>query len=804
MDIKRPLVYMVVALICGEIVALLGLELVKAVVIGIVFVLLTVAIGYGLFVFGIKISIWNWVCIAIGLFMILLGFIRGYNQKQLYSDYDAIQYPVYVEQSTKNLYVCGSITNIQEKKFNYTIELKTKEGIVYIDVENVENLIPGMCIGVTGKVDAMKKADNPGVYDEYKYLRSNGVLLKIKALYEDIDILDQCNDVNIQGSLYKIRLHIREALKKICTEEEYGLLAAMLIGDKTDMDKSTKELYAMQGIAHILAISGLHISIIGVGVYKILHRKMWYLSSATISGLIMTAFLVMTGNSVSAVRAVIMFILHIAADVCGRKYDTISALSLSAVLLLVGNPCYITNTSFILSYMAMLGVTITGHVVTEFVNSKKALVRTVLFNLSLSFTTMPANACLFYRLPTYSVLLNLIVVPLMGVVLIMTIMGIVIGFIAEQAGIFLIGTAVYILRMYKLLAMCTESLPTSTVVTGVIGRWGIFAYYVCLILVLVLMKYGCNIVYTFFIRRTERLKVIVKPILYGVVAILLTVMCVIVYGEKQSQFTVCFLDVGQGDCTYIRSNDGVDYLIDGGSSDEKNIGEYKLESFLEYMDVGKLEYIFVSHCDEDHISGIVELLNRGKIAVDNLVLPTTSIEFQNENADELICLAKERGVNVIYFEKGDVLRDGEMKIYCASPSKDENYMDINEASMVLLLEYGEIFGVFTGDIGQQTENNILEDVRQHLKQASDKNKEQDTRVILKVAHHGSKFSSGEVWIDMLRPDIAIISCGEENSYGHPHQETIKKLNNIDSKIYTTFRYGAIMIKRNNISVTLTQ
>lgn len=245
---------MVVALICGECAALLGLELVMAIVIWIMLCVLTVVLGYGLFVLGIKLNIWTCIWLAISMAMMMLGFFTAYNKKQIYNDYDRIQYQISTNLNAKNLCVYGSITDIQVKEFNYRVALKTKEGIVHIDVENVENLIPGMKIRVKGEVKTMGRADNPGGYDEYMYLRSNGVLLKIKSLYEDIDIIDQCKSVNIQGCLYKIKLRISNMLRKICTEDEYGLLAAMVISDKTDIDKSTKELYSMQGIAHVLTI----------------------------------------------------------------------------------------------------------------------------------------------------------------------------------------------------------------------------------------------------------------------------------------------------------------------------------------------------------------------------------------------------------------------------------------------------------------------------------------------------------------------------------------------------------------------
>lgn len=841
---------MVVALICGELAAMLGLEMTAAFILWTVICVLAVAFCYGLFLVGKKVSGWNKLWISASIVSILVGYLSYVQQEEIYKKYDEIQYGdetivsvgvqygdetivssdirygnKYTELDVKYVDIQGTITNIQRKKYSNNLEVLTEEGIVYIAVENVENLIPGMYIMVTGTIETMETADNPGNYDEYKYLHSNGVILKLKAKQEDICIKDKdasvCiaetssknTDINIQGILYKFRCRIKGMLLKICTDREEGLLAAMVIGEKSDIDADVKELYSLQGIAHVLAISGLHISVIGMGIYKILRRKMWYMSSATISAAVMICFSFMTGNSVSAVRAVVMFVLHVIADVCGRKYDMLSALSLSAILLLWDNPYYITNASFLLSYAAMVAVSVTGPVVTEFVGSKNGFFNTVLFNISLTFTSMPINCCLFYRLSTYSILLNLLVVPLMSVVLLMTILGIIAGFVVESAGIFLIGTAVYILRLYEGLSSWTSSLPFSSVVTGSLEWNEIVLYYACLGLMILVMKYGRN---TEMLKWSDKLEKLLMSMRFhklrlrdkrnktshnaivfdkyikiaevlGVIG-LIWGMINIVYSPKQDDFQLCFLDVGQGDCAYIHSETGVDYLIDGGSTDERGVGQYKIEGFLEYMDVDVLEYVFVSHCDTDHISGIVELIERGMVGIDNLVLPITEKESMSENAANLISLAQAKGIQVMYFGTGDKLKDGDMELYCVSPEVKVNYEDINEASTVLLMKYQDINCVFTGDIGVDTEKRILEKVESYFSSES-----KDEMMILKASHHGSKGSSDERFIRSLSPDMAVISCGEDNSYGHPHREVLERLELVGSQVLVTSECGAVVI-----------
>ena len=783
--IKRPLLYMVVALVIGELAALNGLEYKAAFTIWIIILGVAVAICYGLFLFGKKVSLWNCIWICICYINLLVGFVIFDSFTRIYERYDIVQY------GEENCYkVEGVINNIVDKTYGSNLELNTVSGIVYIAVENVENLTTGMQVVANGQIDPMERADNPGNYDEYSYLRSNGVILKLKADTEDIVICrENANTVNIQGWLYELRCNIKYMLSKICTERELGLLSAMVIGEKSDIDSDIKELYSTQGIAHVLAISGLHISVIGMGIYKLLRRKMWYLSSATVGAVVMISFTFMTGNSVSAVRAVVMFVLHVLADVLGRKYDMLSSLSLSAILLLWDNPYYITNGSFLLSYAAMVAVSVAGPIVIEFVAMKNVFINSLLFNISLTFTSLPINSCLFYRLSTYSILLNLLVVPLMSIVLLMTILGILAGFFFESAGVFIIGTAVYILRLYESLSSWTASLPYSSVVTGGLEWKTVSLYYLCLGLILVLMKYGHLIGRLKLFKMRQILEVYVKPICWLAVATLLCSMTIMIYAPKQNGFSLYFLDVGQGDCAYIHSETGLDYLIDGGSTDERGVGQYKIESFLEYMDVDTLEYVFVSHCDTDHISGIVELIEREMIGIDNLVLPATELAVFSENALELVALAQDKGIRVLYFGEGDSMVDGDIELYCVSPKVSASYSDINEASMVLLMKCEQLNCVFTGDIGIETEKQIVEKIEEHFMYRST-----DKPMVLKVAHHGSNGSSGKEFLEMLLPDIAVISCGEDNSYGHPHKETLQRLEDAGSEVAIAFESGAIAIE----------
>ena len=817
----------------------------------------------------------------------------------------------------------GEVTEIKKNTYGYSIVLKIEKGEVYVyaddtlcgmldDAENVlaeqgmwdrksaqgksedevyESLY-GENICVVGDVIPMKRARNYGNYDEYIALRSKGVLLKIsaEAIVKSSDDKknsfgsstngDDKRTLTIKGLIAKTKVSLRNVLQNIATEEEYGILAAMVLGESDEIDKEIKELYSISGISHIMAISGLHISLIGMGIYKLLRKKLRYISASSVSLGIMSFFLIFIGNPISATRAVIMFFIHIIADLCGRKYDVLSALSFAAVFLLIDNPYYLLNTSFQLSFVAMIAVCACVPVVMDFVFSGKEdntdeklrslskkkdfeikvwvkelnlkLAKLLVFNIALSIVLMPINSFLFFRHSTYSPIVNMIVVPLVGFVLIMTLIGMFIAIIMPGVGGFFVGTAIYLLRFFTWLSEGVVRLPYSSMVTGKLSLFEVVLCYVILGVVLILMcvyRARCGVLDVRNMKQSnyenkrkmklniyEKGKKLIfqddykqmegagqKIIFCGknkkdcvnlritkikvciCLGVLISIYVFIIFRNKYDGFSICFLDVGQGASIYIKSDTGNDYLIDGGSSDEKNIGEYKLESFLEARQVSTLEYIFITHCDTDHISGIVELIERGNILIDKLVLPNIALEARDEKYLKLVTMAKERGIEALYMKAGDMLWDGELKLTCINPREmslekdrsdralakrdrakllNEN-TDINESSLVLVAEYKGVIGIFTGDIGKETEKSLLET----LEQFDFKGK----LVVYDVAHHGSKNSNSQEMIDALKPRIAVVSCSKENSYGHPAVEVLERLSQVYCNVWCTYESGQVEV-----------
>ena len=243
-------------------------------------------------------------------------------------------------------------------------------------------------------------------------------------------------------------------------------------------------------------------------------------------------------------------------------------------------------------------------------------------------------------------------------------------------------------------------------------------------------------------------------------------------------FEVNFLDVGQGDGIAIRTHDAF-ITVDGGSSDVKNVGKYRIIPFIKYKGIRAIDYAIISHLDNDHVSGGRELLEQsdnGGIKVRNIVLP--KLLNKDDEYVEMEKLAHAMGVEVLYLKNGDSIEAGPLKIKCINPDIKNQMDDRNDNSTVLDVKYKNFSMLLTGDISSEVENNIEKNLAQKY-------------TVLKVPHHGSRFSSSENMLSKIEPKYSVISCGEGNSYGHPHIETIDRLNMHNTEILRTVFIGEI-------------
>lgn len=629
--------------------------------------------------------------------------------------------------------------------------------LIYDDT--FEELPIGKEVCIRGYLKNFEKARNPGNFNQQLYYAKQNMYGFVWC-QEIISISGRENHF-LEG-LHELRTRWQQTIVSNMSEENGAVLSAMLLAEKSEMDGELKEQYQKNGLSHLLAISGLHISFIGLGIYHLLRKVGLSYTGAGIGAmLILSVYVLMIGFSVSVIRAYMMLLLRIGADIGGRVYDMPTALMLSAALIVLYQPLYLTDAAFYMSHGAILGLI---YILPEL----KQVFRVRIKWLEGSFASIAIHVALFpvllwfyYEIPMYSVLMNMVAIPLMTAVLGCGMIGSVGAFFFETLGMILLKPCDWMLSFLDWFGKVGCRLPFSSMVLGKPNWWEVGIYYILLLAGILLLK-------------MNKRKFI---LLLSVLSMLLFIK----FPDGNVQVTM--LDVGQGDCIFLKGPKGSTYLIDGGSSDVEQVGKYRMEPFLKSQGVGKLDYVFVSHGDSDHYNGIQEMMERQLLGVkiERLVLPANYA--QDEKLLGILKIAKEKGIDVCTIEGGRVISEGELEIRCLQPTKN-TVLEGNAGSMVLEVSFGAFDMLLTGDVEKEGESQLEQNL--HGKSYE----------VLKVAHHGSKNSTKESLLAIVRPKVALISAGEHNSYGHPHSETIERLKKWNCPIYQTMKQGAIMLKTN--------
>ncbi len=659
---------------------------------------------------------------------------------------------------------------------------------LYTDEMNIE---PGDRIKVRGETAYFKPAGNPGQFDAEEYYTSQNYLFTLK---DPVILQTEKGPPSIERFLHRIRRRFMKSYEAVFSPEDASVLATMSLGETGQTERERKLLYQEGGIAHILAISGLHISLLGMGLYRILRRL--YLpvpAAAVLSGTVMGAYLLMTGISVSAARAVVMFWLWLGAQVMGRAYDRLTGLFAAALVLLAAEPEYLLQASFIMSFLAVFTLAVFVPAVQESCGFSSRWANALLAGAALQAGTLPCVLFFFKQVPVWSFLVNLAVVPLMPAVMGTGLLGGAAGIISPQAGIFLGAPCGYLLKLFDLLCLFERKLPGGIFIAGQPSWWKIAVYYAALSLLLVFFRTrgrrerGSG---TGGRQKKEAQKSFRRKA-RGIWLAWLAGMLFMLPVRPPGQMEVYVLDVGQGDSILIREPSGMTALIDGGSSSVSQVWRYRIKETLKYFGIRTLDYVFLTHGDADHINGIQEFLeeyergiggrNTGGITLKRLIHgPEAGEDFLL-----LESLAAENGIPVTVMEEGGVISYGEgrdgWKIRCLAPDSENLLGEKNQDSLVLLLSCGNFRMLFTGDMEKEGEERLLGTGAEL------------TADVLKAGHHGAANASSEEFLREVNPRLAVISCGENNRYGHPSPETLRRLQEAGSQVCCTAWEGAVKI-----------
>ena len=793
MNVKRPAILFLAAFIFGIIIAYEPVPLTFKLLLGSIAIFL-----YLKLIFDDKLRLITFLIIIL---FCVLGFLRFKLEDGIFNRYERS-----IASLGKGTHVLtGKVISIgKSTNSNYYIVdncssdfYKLGRARLYFGDELKSDVKIGNLIKSNASFIMINEPMNEGEFNQKNYYRSNGI--SFIAYAKDVEVVNDKYD-RLRQKIYEIKLVIKDQIKKIFNKKDAGLFIGMLTGDRTEISKDQKIMFQENGIAHIIAISGLHLSILGLLLFAFLRK---FLSLSTAAGIV-SVFIFLYGifidASATSLRAITMLYVRFMSLAIGRTYDSKNTLYIIGFIFLLLHPYLLFNAGFQFSYLAIFAL----NTEVKIEGKKDFKIPAV---VTLNVFLFPVTIYHYFTYPLYSILLNLIVIPLMPFVLGFGILGLALSFIYLPLGRLSANIVHIIFVVYDKFCLLIDKLPYNLLWLGRPNLYEILYYFVAVFLII----YALTTLYKTQKRSKQRIPVdnmredsysaplqsdledgqIFKYRLLNisrvVICVILLVLTILSIGiRKKNDLRMTFVSIGQGDSILVESKDTI-LTIDGGSTSNTSNGEYLLSPHMKSRAMNHIDYAFITHADSDHTNGILYLLeNENDLAIYNLVMPINAIGDKKFN--NLRLAAINRGTKITYMEEKDTLKIKEnLNIKVLSPDRaslSSKKMDANEMSLTFRLDYNDHSCLFTGDIGNRMMNRMIHD---------DFDIENMDVDILKVPHHGSKNSNVKEFFNIVSPKYAVVSYGKNNNYGHPNAETINSILETGAKVLKTGESGQIDI-----------
>ena len=680
-------------------------------------------------------------------------------------------------------------------------------------------------VTLSGKASLPEPATNPGQYDAQKASCARHICLKLSDV--TLKGTDQRRGSLFLNALASLRVSLRKGAEQIFGPRNSALMSAIVLGDRSGLDTETRQLFQDGGILHVLAVSSLHVTLLGLTLYQILRRlRQSFLVSALASGFLVVSYCLMTGSSYSAIRAGVMFLLWLGAQVTGRTFDRLTALGAAAILILIRQPLALTDAGFLLSFGCILSLALLEPVFSDIWNPRHALSRRLSGALALQAGVLPCVLWFYCQTTPYGILVGLIVLPSMSLVMFFGTIGILAGLLIPLGSFFLTsarlagGPCGYLLDLFRLLCRLAQRLPGDVVITGRPPVWKMVLYYVCLLSFCLIIRLPDR---KTFLKNRKKIRILHAGLLLSLFLLMLI--------QRKPAFRFTCLDVGQGSCALVEQ-DGLTMLFDCGSSSVKDVWRRRVEPALKFYGISHIDLLFLSHADGDHISGAQELLSgmhgmlpgaacfrrmppegissaqtgdltlvqrfsaaqAGGIRIERILLPQTDVTPDGPGMTEVIAAARRFNIPVSTVSEGAEFQHGQLHLRVLSPSPGRMTGADNEDCIVLSLSWKNIRILFTGDLEKEGEEKFTRAYQDAALFSPPRgHSETNSRTILLAGHHGSRNATSEGFLSLVRPDLVLISCGRNNRYGHPASAMLKRLEDRGLPCFRTDQSGAFCL-----------
>ena len=622
---------------------------------------------------------------------------------------------------------------------------------VYSDIADYRTVLWDR-VYITGEVSIPKERSNPGTFDYRRYLKSIGIRCIITA--ENIENVKKAGGI---AALLKSAKCRTADIFESALGDDSAVVMGLLFGETSGIDEDIIETFRRGGTAHVLAVSGLHLGLLYSFLCRFKRKKRSIPADIAIV-LALSAYTALAGFTASVVRACLMIFIHIAGNHLNRRYDLISSTCVSMIIILAVNPMQIYSAGFQMSFLAVITLGIMIPLI------QKKIKGILLPMIAVQTGMVPYTMYVFNYVSLTSVISN---IPVYFIAAAMIPAGIsVIAFcwlpvIAKPAAMI---TGLFV----KLLLWCNDFTYMGGVFTFDVASPSVIFLAVYYIFIFYMCSEAGQIA---LIRRNYK-----KIAAVFAAAVICGAGCSVYLSDGFEKTDMVFVDVGQGDCLHIKAG-GKNLLIDGGGSFNYNVGKSTLKPYLLKNGVTKIDMAIATHLHTDHYQGLKELSQTYRIKK----LGVYEANSVNENH-----LKKEfKTDEILYLAAGDVINMGRnVSVEVLSPDRGNplDEKDENKNSLVLRVNVKGSSVLMTGDIDEKGEKTLIADT--------------DIKAdILKIAHHGSRYSSCEKFIAVAAPKIAVIQVGK-NTYGHPSEEVIKRLENHKITVLRNDEQGAVGIRVN--------
>jgi competence protein ComEC len=712
---------------------------------------------YAIFLFAQKRRLFLFSMITICLFYMYFVYIDHHNKTKLPSSMTlfTIRFVAPIAVDGDQL---KSIVQVKKEKLQLIYYIKSAQ-----EKQMLSSLLtPGAVCTVKGTLERPALPRNPNAFHYRRYLRFRHIHWILKP--QSISLQD-CH--NTSPTLYEWLLSLREkGLHTIETHfpaETVGIVQALLYGERGQLDESLLEGYQKLGLIHLLAISGLHVTLLVGAVFSILIRFTTKEMATIMLLIFLPIYIVLTGASPSVIRASFTAMIFLIVDYRKSTLSPLDSLSMTLIVMLLLDPYILWDVGFQLSFIVTFALILSS----PMIMSHDSIFCRLFFTAFIAqLSALPFLLYYFFEVSLWSIPLNIIFVPFYSfVILPLSFMSVGAYYVHPFLSVPFIWLLQKVIVISSDVVAFFSSNHSLSLVLGRPSFFFLICYAVAIFVAFVQMEKG-------------------RYFSAGWVAFVIVLHAWSPYIDRYGE--VVLLDVGQGDCIYIELpyRKGV-YLIDtGGTLSQQrqpwqerkrkwDVGKDVVVPFLKSNGVRSIDKLIATHEDLDHIGAAEEIIHQ--LTVKQLVIGKR--ETKTPIQEKLVQLAKRKNIDVLKISRGNRWIEGGISFYVLHPWK--TYRDDNNHSIVLYTKLGGLSWLFTGDLEETGEKELIR-AFPHL--------EAD---VLKVAHHGSDTSTTELFLEKVQPKIALISVGEHNRYHHPSPDVIERLQKRNVIILRTDQHGAI-------------